>query len=98
MAFQEHTSFAGLLKQYRAASGLTQEGLAERAHLSREAVSALERGGHCTRAPIRLSCWQNYAAPPTRLLSRDVELVQACRLLTEDRVRLLTLSGPPGGR
>jgi len=37
-------SFATLLKRYRSASRLTQEGLAERAGLSREAISALERG------------------------------------------------------
>jgi predicted ATPase/DNA-binding XRE family transcriptional regulator len=36
-------SFATLLKRYRQQSGLTQEALAERARLSREAVSALER-------------------------------------------------------
>lgn len=33
-----------LLRRYRTAAGLTQEGLAERANLSYEAVSALERG------------------------------------------------------
>jgi predicted ATPase/transcriptional regulator with XRE-family HTH domain len=37
-------SFATLLKRYRSASHLTQEVLAERAGLSREAISALERG------------------------------------------------------
>ena len=37
-------SFATLLKRYRGARRLTQELLAERAGLSREAVSALERG------------------------------------------------------
>ncbi len=36
--------FADLLKQHRLAAGLTQEGLAERARLSRKAVSALECG------------------------------------------------------
>src|SRR5215813_11207277 len=36
--------FAALLKQYRLEAGLTQEALAERAHLSRGAVSTLERG------------------------------------------------------
>lgn len=33
-----------LLRRYRTAAGLTQEGLAERANLSYEAISALERG------------------------------------------------------
>src|SRR5215831_13976846 len=36
--------FADLLKHYRVAAGLTQDELAERAHLSRNAISALERG------------------------------------------------------
>jgi predicted ATPase/transcriptional regulator with XRE-family HTH domain/Tfp pilus assembly protein PilF len=37
-------SFAAALKHFRLAAGLTQEGLAERAGLSRGAVSTLERG------------------------------------------------------
>jgi predicted ATPase/DNA-binding XRE family transcriptional regulator len=37
-------SFAALLRQQRQASGLTQEGLAERARLSVRAISDLERG------------------------------------------------------
>jgi len=37
-------SFADLLRRFRSAAGLTQEELAERAHLSRKAISALERG------------------------------------------------------
>ena len=37
-------TFAKLLRRYRQEGGLTQEALAERARLSREAVSALERG------------------------------------------------------
>ena len=44
MGTTQPASFAQLLKRHRLASGLTQEALAERAHLSREAVSALERG------------------------------------------------------
>jgi branched-chain amino acid transport system substrate-binding protein len=42
-------TFATLLRRYRRAAGLTQEELAERAHLSREAIGALERGDR--RAP-----------------------------------------------
>ena len=38
-------SFARLLRRYRVAAELTQVALAERAALSREAISALERGG-----------------------------------------------------
>jgi branched-chain amino acid transport system substrate-binding protein len=37
-------TFASLLRSYRQAAGLTQEELAERAHLSREAIGTLERG------------------------------------------------------
>src|SRR5947209_3429082 len=37
-------SFADLLKHYRAAAGLSQEDLAERAQLSGRAISDLERG------------------------------------------------------
>lgn len=43
------TSFASLLRRYRRTAGLTQEELAERAHLSQEAIGALERGTR--RAP-----------------------------------------------
>lgn len=44
MGTAQATSFAQLLKRYRLAAGLTQEGLAERANLSARAVSDLERG------------------------------------------------------
>jgi transcriptional regulator with XRE-family HTH domain len=45
------SSFAQLLKRYRRAAGLTQEGLAERANLSARAISDLERG--IKRMPYR---------------------------------------------
>jgi predicted ATPase/DNA-binding XRE family transcriptional regulator len=45
----ETTTFGTLLKRYRMAAGLTQEGLAERANLSTRAISDLERG--LSRAP-----------------------------------------------
>ena len=41
---ERSTSFGELLARYRKAAGLTQEELAERARLSRNAISALERG------------------------------------------------------
>ncbi len=44
MTSDEPVPFATLLKEYRRAAGLTQEQLAERAHLSLRAVSALEQG------------------------------------------------------
>jgi len=45
----EPTTFGALLKRYRMAAGLTQEGLAEHANLSTRAISDLERG--LSRAP-----------------------------------------------
>lgn len=42
-------SFGALLRRFRLAAGLTQEALAERAHLSRGAIDTLERGAR--RAP-----------------------------------------------
>src|SRR5436309_12308095 len=44
MATRERPPFAALLRRYRLATGLTQEALAERAHLSAVTVGALERG------------------------------------------------------
>ena len=44
MAEQPALGFAGLLRQLRAAAGLTQEELAEAAGLSPRSVSDLERG------------------------------------------------------
>ena len=44
MGAEDPGPFAMLLKQYRAAAGLTQEELAEQAQLSPKAVSSLERG------------------------------------------------------
>jgi predicted ATPase len=46
-------SFGELLRQFRTAGGFSQGFLAERARLSREAVSALERGAR--RAPYRVT-------------------------------------------
>ena len=40
----EHLAFGDLLRQHRNAAGLTQEDLAERAGLSVDAISLLERG------------------------------------------------------
>jgi transcriptional regulator with XRE-family HTH domain/tetratricopeptide (TPR) repeat protein len=44
MAIAQHTIFADLLRRHRRMAGLTQEELAERAGISMQAVSALERG------------------------------------------------------
>jgi transcriptional regulator with XRE-family HTH domain len=140
------SSFARLLKRYRLAAGLTQEALAERARLSREAVSALERGerqyprpdtvdlladalglsdaervallaaaarpGRARpEAPVPTAPFPPESAarraasaipsphlpvPPTPLLGRAEELATTCTLLVDERVRLLTLTGPAG--
>lgn len=44
MITEQPITFAALLRRSRRALGMTQEELAERAHLSTEAISALERG------------------------------------------------------
>jgi class 3 adenylate cyclase/tetratricopeptide (TPR) repeat protein len=56
MAPEDRRSFAELLGQYRRLAGLTQEALAERAHLSVRGISDLERGVNRTprRATVAL--------------------------------------------
>jgi tetratricopeptide (TPR) repeat protein/transcriptional regulator with XRE-family HTH domain len=49
MSQHDTPAFGALLRHYRLLAGLTQEALAERAHLSTRAVSALEQG--ISRAP-----------------------------------------------
>src|SRR5438270_2811051 len=44
MAATERRRFGEVLRRHRVAAGLTQEALAERAHLSTRAISALEQG------------------------------------------------------
>src|SRR5438093_7435566 len=44
MAAGQVAAFGALLRQYRRAAGLTQEALAERAGVTAQAISALERG------------------------------------------------------
>lgn len=48
MTIDHSPTFGGLLRRYRREAGLTQEGLAHQAGLSREAISALERGQRLT--------------------------------------------------
>ncbi len=61
-------SFASLLRRYRHAAGLTQEDLAERAHLSVRGITDLERGAR--RAPhketVQLLADALALAPPER--------------------------------
>jgi len=61
-------TFAGLLRRYRREAALSQEALAERAALSKDAVSALERGAR--RAPYR---------DTVELLTRALQLDDAGR-------------------
>src|SRR5437867_10253875 len=49
MATEQLAVFGDLLRRYRVVAGLTQEALAERAHLSARGLSDLERGAR--RAP-----------------------------------------------
>jgi transcriptional regulator with XRE-family HTH domain len=44
MAAGQSVTFGAVLRQYRRAAGLTQEVLAERAGVTAQAISALERG------------------------------------------------------
>src|SRR5690348_6896400 len=135
------TGLGLLLRRYRAAAGLSQEGLAARAGLSTRAISDLERGLH--RAPhgdtldrlaaaLALSAQQravmlaaarpeldgaftlpipaaatpaavagaalarSLPLPPTTLIGRVVDQVNALSVLRDDGARLLTLIGPSG--
>jgi predicted ATPase/DNA-binding XRE family transcriptional regulator len=71
-------AFADLLRRHRRATGLTQAELAERAGLSVQAVSALERG--VNRAPHR---------DTVRLLAQALRLSDAERALLEGAARPL---------
>src|SRR5690242_15177633 len=48
MAGSDTATFGALLRRYRLAAGLSQAALAERAQLSTDAITALERGRHTT--------------------------------------------------
>jgi transcriptional regulator with XRE-family HTH domain len=56
------TTFGDLLRRYRLAAGLTQEELAEQAHLSPRAISDLERGRATARGGTRFSCWSRLSS------------------------------------
>lgn len=66
----EHPPFGDLLKDYRLDAGLTQEELAERAGLSSDAVSTLERGSrrHPHRDTVRLLAEALRLTPPERAI------------------------------
>jgi LuxR family maltose regulon positive regulatory protein len=76
--------FGDILRAYRVAAGLSQEELAERAHLSRRTISDLERG--VTTAPYR---------DTLALLAEALQLGDGDRTALEDTVqRARPLSGP----
>lgn len=77
------TSFGTLLRRYRMAVGLTQEGLAARAGLSTRGVSDLERG--LKQTPRRET---------VRMLADALELSGPKRALLEAAVRPMTGSAP----
>src|SRR5919199_656359 len=82
--------FGGLLQQYRAAAGLSQEELAERAGLSRRGISDLERGQRRAPHPAtirRLADALNLGEP---------ERADIAQLLANPACRLVTLVGPGG--
>src|SRR5918911_396559 len=71
----ERRPFGALLRAYRVAAGLSQEELAERAHLSQRTISDLERG--VTTAPYRDTVAQ---------LADALELAASDRAALEDAV------------
>jgi len=128
-------AFGVLLRSYRAAANLTQEELAERAGLSAQAISMLERGARRSprtstvellAATLELDAAQRqglvaaarWPAPPipapvpataalhvpsdlqlpaTPFVGRAHELARVRALLARPGVRLVTVTGPPGG-
>jgi predicted ATPase/DNA-binding XRE family transcriptional regulator len=73
----EHLAFGDLLRQHRIATGLTQENLAERAGLSVDTISLLERGEH--RRPHRYTM---------QSLAEALELSQTDRIRFEIAARV----------
>src|SRR2546426_1248745 len=81
----ERRPFGAILRAYRVAAGLSQEELAERAHLSQRTISDLERG--VTTAPYRDTVAQ---------LAEALELIASDRGALEDAVRR-SRSSPAAG-
>ena len=135
MAPTSRSTFGVLLRRYRLAAGLTQEGLAEASGMSARGVQDLERGVNVTpraetvrllsealcldarqRAALVVAAHPELATdvaeaavpdsparlpvPPTTLVGRDGDVVEACTLLRRPDhptgARLLTLTGPGG--
>jgi non-specific serine/threonine protein kinase len=86
MGHGEASSFAALLRRHREAAGLSQEALAERAGLSADGISALERGAR--RAPQRET---------VRRLARGLGLTAEAAAALEGAVRRTRGPGRPAG-
>ncbi|HEX6542297.1 MAG TPA: AAA family ATPase, partial [Ktedonobacterales bacterium] len=84
-------TFGALLRRHRRAAGLTQEELAERAELSVEAVSALERG--VSRAPHRDTV--DLLIRALQLSDHDRAVFEAVARSREDDTSPLPTSGLP---
>ncbi len=86
MDADEHLAFGDLLRQHRNATGLTQEDLAERAGLSVDTISLLERGEH--RRPHRYTL---------QSLAEALQLSQQDRIRFETAARVPAIRAEPHG-
>jgi tetratricopeptide (TPR) repeat protein len=87
-------TFGALLRQHRRAAGLTQEALAERAGVTAQAISALERGFRRRPHPstVRL------LAAALRLHAQDRAAFEAAAHHARDAVVRTSLRSQPAGR
>src|SRR5919198_6679981 len=94
MAAGQFVTFGALLRQYRRAAGLTQEALAERAGVTAQAISALERGFRRRPHPstVRL------LAAALRLHAQDRAAFEAAAHHARDAVVRTSLRPQPAGR
>ena len=89
-------AFGDLLKRYRAAAGLTQEELAERARLSVRAIADLERGARRTprKDTVHLLAAALSLSPDARAL---FEAAARPRATTSTLLPSASILGPAGG-
>src|SRR5437764_6733619 len=89
-------AFRDLLKRYRAAVGLTQEELAERARLSVRAIADLERGARRTprKDTVHLLAVALSLSPDDRAL---FEAAARPRIMTSTLLPPASILGPAGG-
>ena len=69
-----HRAFGQVIRRYRHAQGLTQEGLADRAGLHRTYVSQIERGLKSASLATLLCLSSALQVPPDRLVREALEL------------------------